>query len=276
MALVSKYGLYRLVLFVWGVGVFGGVILVGSGNAEPYVSASQLPVDGPLELFGLAAGLLVLGAVVVAVLERGSWTTAGRRANLIASGGGIVRKPDLEGTIDGRTVRARTHSRRTGSGGEGGSTKTTYTVVEAELDGPATEGLVFSATGDETLSHGSVNVDLGSDATAVNGVAVVGKPDLAREVLTNRVVDAMQAPRQLETVYVGNVTDLLLDEIPDADGLVTGALTETMRSGVEAGLPGDADTVRMERNGVILDADELEAQTRAMAAVADSFEHATT
>lgn len=65
MSLVSKHGLYRFVMIGWTMVVFAAVILVLSGNAEPYVSASAVPISGPLEVFGVMAGLAVFGGMVI-------------------------------------------------------------------------------------------------------------------------------------------------------------------------------------------------------------------
>lgn len=274
MALVSKYRLYQFAMFGWATVAFAAVVLVLSGNAEPYVSASAIPITGPLEMFGVMAGLAVVGWMVISQLEKGSWNRAGKRANLAPAGWGLVGKPALQGTVDGRPVQARTVKRRTGSSGEGGSSKTTYTVVEAELSAPAADGLVLSPGDGAVLSGRSVNVDLGPETTSVGDIGVVGSDALARDVLTTRVRDALQQPETMETVYAGNAADLLLEAIPDAEGTISGFVTGKMESAIEDRLPGDAGTVRTEQKGVILNATELEAQATAVAAVAESFERA--
>lgn len=275
MSLVTKYRIYRLALFGWGTSVFAALVLVLSGNAEPYVSPSDVPITGPLEMFGVAAGLFVAGGLVIGQLEKGSWKRAGKRANLPPAGWELVGKPALEGTVNGRTVRARTVKRRTGSSGEGGSNKTTYTVVEAELSTTAAEGLVLTPGDGTVLSDGSVNVDVGPELTTIGAFGVVGSDALAREVLTTRVRDALQAPETMEAVYAGEATALLLEAIPDAEGTISGLVTGTMASAIEDRVPGDAGTVRTERKGVVLNASELDAQATAVAAVAESFERAT-
>lgn len=275
MPIISKRGLYRFAMVGWATVVSAAVVLVLSGTAEPYVSASAVPINGPLEMFGVTAGLFVAGGIVISQLEKGSWKRAGKQAKLTPGGWGVFGKPPLEGTIDGRPVRARTVKRRTGSSGEGGSSKSTFTVVEAELSATASDGLILSPGDAAVLSGESVNVDLGPETTTIGEIGVVGSQPLARDVLTTRVSDALQQPETTEAVYAGNATDLLLDAIPDADGLISGAITGTMASGIEKRLPSDAGTVRTEQKGVILNATELEAQATAVAAVAESFECAT-
>lgn len=273
MGLVRKHSLYQLALLLWGTLSFGVSIAVFTGNAEPYVTPADLPIQGPVALFGTGLVSLLAGAFVLGRLKRRSWKRTGRAAGLTPDGG-FLGTPDLEGTVDGRAVRARTITRRTGSGGEGGSNRTTYTIVEADLAEPTEHGLLV-APGDGTdVGTGSVNVDLDQLTTTVDGVAAVADSDaLARDTLTQRVVDALDEPGRLEVVLVGNAADVLTDQLPDGSGL-TGSLFSHAKSKIADEMAGDAGTVSTEDKGLVLNATELEAQVAAVAATADSFERA--
>lgn len=276
MALVSKHGLYQFAMIMYATAVAGAVIVIGSGNAEPYVSASRVPVSGPIEFFGLVVALIIPGALVLALLEKRSWKRAGRNADLAPTGMTLVGKPTLEGTVDGRTVRARTVKRKVGGGGgeSGGSNKTTFTVVEADLDGPADDGLVLAGATDSATPAGITDVDLDANATEVRNVVAIGDDSLARAVLTPRVSDALASSAYIDSVYAGDAESVLMDALPDADGGMGGFVLEKLKAGFADRLPGDASTVSTEGKGVVLKGSELEAQIRAVAAVADSLEHA--
>jgi hypothetical protein len=257
--------------------VIGSVITIRSGNAEPYVSPGELPFDGPVGMFGVAAGLVIAGVLVVNRLQKRSWVRAGRRTNLAPTDGTLVGKPDLEGTVDGRTVRAKTVKRKTGdSGGEQGSSYNTFTVVETDLARPADTGLVLGPAGGSAFDSGAVTVDLSAQMATVGDVAFVGDEDLAREVVTTRVSDALGAAGGVDPVFAGDTDDIVTAAIPEPDGLVAGALADKMQETVENRFPGSPETVSIERPGVVLDPTELEENASAVAAVGDSFDRTTT
>lgn len=271
--MVRKKSLYTVVLFAWALLVFGGTVAVFSGRAAPLVTPEMLPVGGPIGMVVFAGGLLVVGGVVIALLKRRAWRRAGQRANLTPEGGGLLEKPALVGTENGRTVRARTVKRQTGGGGESGSSKSTFTVVEADLDEPAADGLVIGNGGEDIADIGDMPVDL--EADTVGEFAVVGtSEELARETLTTRAQNELHEPSLLESVLVGNASDVLLEAVPDSDGLLTGALTDSIERKLRDEIAGDAGTVRVETEGMLLDGEELDRQLTAVAAVADGFESA--
>lgn len=230
-------------MFAWALVVFGGTVAVFSGRAAPVVTPETLPIGGPIGLFAFAGGLLVAGGVVIALLKRRAWRRAGRRANLEPEGGGLLGNPALVGTANGRTVRARTIKRQTSGGGESGSSTSTFTVVEAETVGEF--AVVSSST------------------------------ELARDTLTARAKNELREPALLESVLVGNASDVLGEAVPDSDGFLTGPLTEGIERKLRDEMAGDAGTVRVETKGTILDSEELARQIAAVAAVADGFESAT-
>lgn len=272
--MVRKQSLYTIVLFAWALLVFGGTVAVFSGQAAPFVTPETLPLGGPVGLFVFAGGLLVVGGVGITLLKRRAWRRAGRRANLRPDGGGVLGTPALVGTANGRPVRVRTIKRETSSGGESGSSKTTFTVVEADFEKPATEGLVISNEGGDIDGMGEMSVSF--ETETVGEFAVVGtSEELARETLTTRARNALREPAFLDSVLVGNASDVLLEAVPDSDGLLVGPLTDGIERKLRDSMAGDAGTVRVETKGLILDHEELDRQITAMTAVADGFEWAT-
>jgi hypothetical protein len=272
MALVSKHGLYQFALIMYATAVAGAVIVIGSGNAEPYVSASRIPVAGPLQFAGLIAALVLPGAIVLYLLEKRSWNRAGRNAGLTPAGMTFVGKPTLEGTVDGRTVRARTVTRKVGGGGEGGPNRTTYTVVEADLDAAVDDSVVLAGASDSATPAGVRDVDFGPNTTEVRNVAAIGDESIARDVVTPAVSDALATPKYIGAVYAGDAESVLLEAFPEGDGGMGGYVLEKLEDEFADRLPGDASTVSTESKGVVLSATEFEAQTRAVAAVADALE----
>lgn len=261
-------------MFAWGVLVFGATVTVFSGRAAPLFTPEMIPMSGPLSLFVFAASLLAVGGTAIWLLKRRAWRRAGRGANLTPDGGGLLGNKTFAGTVAGRAVRAKTITRKTGSSDEGGSSKTTYTVVEADLDEPATEGLVIGTGSDGMGDIGNLPITLETDT--VGQFAVVGtSEELAQDTLTPHAEDALREPARLDLVFAGNAADVLLEPVPDSDGALTGRLTDGIEKKVRNRLAGDAGTVSTQTKGLILDSDELDRQTRAVAAVANEFETAS-
>lgn len=273
--MIRKQTVYHVALFAWLLLSSATVIVTYSGQAEPYVAAAQMP-GGEAHMIGGIVGAWVLGALVVGRLTTREWKAAGRAAGLTPDGGMVWGKPDLTGTVGGRSVRARTIKRNTGGGGEGGSSKSTFTIVEADLDGPTDRGLV--------LGHGSpddsnrTEYESLVDATTIGeDVWVIGAEEaFARDLLDQRSQDALRAVGDSDGLYVGDAAGMLQEVVEEA----TDSSAGTFLAGTLAGkafdkLPGDASTVSTETKGLVLDADALEVQARAVAAVADAFEAAT-
>ncbi|MFB6282602.1 MAG: hypothetical protein ABEK59_01525 [Halobacteria archaeon] len=258
-------------IFVWILLVFGVTVAIYSGKVSHLLTPQMLSIDRPFGLFGFAGGLMVLGALVLVLLKKRAWKRAGRRANLKPKGGGLFSKPDLVGSLNGRKVRARTIKKKTGSDGESSSNKSTFTVVEADLDESPEEGLVIGIGDGEGVSTAQ-DMPVDFDTGSVNGFAVVGSTDIARETLTTRAENALRDPELLDSVLVGNVADVLLEAVPESDGFILGKLTEGIEKAIRDGTLGESGKVRAETKGVILDSDELEEQIQAVSAVADGFE----
>lgn len=272
--MIRKRSLYTFGLFAWALLVFGATVAVFSGRAAPYLTPDMLPIGGPFGLFAFAGGLLIVGASVIGLFKRRAWRKTGRRANLTPEGGGLFGHPTFTGTENGRTVRARTIKRKTSGGGESGTSKTTYTVVEADLEEPATEGLVISTAGGDIDGIDDLQISL--ETESVGEFAAVGTSDtLAGDTLSTRAKETLREPAFLDTVLVGNTSDVLLEAVPDGDGFLAGGVTNAIERKLEDSIAGDAGTVRARTKGLILDDDELDRQLRAVAAVADGFESAT-
>lgn len=260
-----------------------GIVLGYTGNAEPYVSQSDLPGEpayGFVAVFVLALG----GATVAGYLDSRAWRRMGRKAGLPPDGrislfpnpdGGnrqLLGVPHLTGTVQGRSVRARTY---TTGGGRNRSSKT-YTVVEADLETPVQWSAMFGvATGD--WGQGIDGLDAMESNTIDGEFTVWGEipEDLARDLLTPAVRDAL---RTLDDgVSVGDIREAtagaMLDSIPEDSGSVSHKLARGM---LGAAMDGDGDSpstvVVNKQRGLLTDPDELERRVAAVVALAESVE----
>lgn len=265
--MIRKVTLYRLALFAWALLSAGVTIVAYTGNAEPYVSTPPLVV-GEFTPIVVIAGAWIAGRTVVKLLKIRDWRATGRRANLGPAGGGLF--PDLTGTVGGRTVRARTVKRRSTSEG---SSKTIYTIVEADLDGPSEEGvLIGPADGVRTawrsVRYSPEEADVADEKLAAKATS----ESVARAVTTGRSCEALLAMDDLDVVYAGNVAGVVTAGMGDMSEDPTG---EKFVDQVANRFPGDASQVSIESRKLVLDADRLRRQTEAAAAVADALEDAT-
>lgn len=275
--MIRKATVYNLASMAWLVTALGGTLSVYTGATAPYVSPPTLPTNLPILLFvGVIVG--VVGSSTIVHLKTRAWRTAGRRANLTPSGGGIFGYPTLSGTVDGRPVRARTVKRERSSSGEGSNTTTTtYTVVEADLDRIAEVGLFVVPTGGR-VRQGHYKAGLGIDpdrATVKNeDLAAVGGPTaIGQEVISGRARSALRKLDDGGLVVVGDgdsALDAVLPENPDSriQAWLTDQTTE------HTPIPGDPSTVAIDTPEAILDPDRLQRQAEAVAAVAAAFETA--
>jgi len=182
------------------------------GTAEPYLSRATIP--GP-EWVPVAAAVVagVLGWGVVRLLETRSWVSAGRRADLTAGGGGILRKPGLTGTVQGRPVRG--YIRRKSTGGGQGSSKRTFTVVEADLGGDAETGRILVRKDGPELPGPDAGTGEYLSVHSEGGYAGAAKAErLLASVLTARTRGELDEVSDLGLVYVGGVTSLFPDTGP--------------------------------------------------------------
>lgn len=274
MSLVRKQSLYQFVTVAWWIAVAAPVILVASGNAEPYASPSLIPYGGP-GAFGSIAVLGLAGTFVVSRLRIRSWKRMGRRAGLTPAGGGLIGTPALTGTVDGRSVTASTYSVKKSSGGEGGSNSVTYTLVEAELRDPANDGYVLG-TGevsafDEDIPEEARTQPVEDDHYVLGDLSA----DDAESVVSRRVRVAFERADAPNAVVVGNPTGAILGSLPDdLDGFVGSMMVSGIESALEEKESFAPGTVAHDSTGLLLDPEELEARANAVAAVADAHEHA--
>jgi hypothetical protein len=274
MTLLRKQMAYKLSLFGWVLVAFGAALLVASGNAKPYVSLSDVPTGTPFPLFGGALVAVLLGVVVMGRLSRRAWTRTGRAAGLTPSGSGGSGKPELAGTVDGRTARMRTVTRSRGSSSsESGNRSTTYTVVEVDLTDPVADGLMIQIADGATMFGAGVQV--GDAGTDVDGFGVLGAEEpFARAVVTDAVREELRTPSRLDAVIVGDVSDPIMDAFDESTGRFTSMLADQLEAQAEQGIFGDETTVRVQQTGVLLDGAELSRQIDALVAVAESYEAA--
>lgn len=271
---IRKAPLYKAAIFVWAAAAAVGVVAAYGGNAEPFVSASQLP-SGGLYMVGIIVALWILGGFVIHRLRTFHWKAVGRAAGLTPDGIGLVGEPDLTGTVGGRQVRARTRTKTKRTGGEGTSEDIKYTVVEADLAGPADRGLVVGrsdGSGGPAGAAGVQAVDVGDGITAVGADEA-----FAREVLDRRSRDAIRAMGTDEDLNVGDAEGMMqsvLDGAMDDSG-GGGFFANALAGRAFDEMAGDASTVSLEEKGLLLHAGELESRAQVVAAVADAFEDAT-
>lgn len=273
-----KYRLYNalpvIVFLLLGVPIG----LIYTGNAEPYVEASEIPLHPGAALVGLILSVFAT-AIGSSVLVSRSFAKTCRSLGLSKEGGGFFGgTPDFSGEIDGRPVRVDTRTVRSSGGAEGGSTSTTYTRVMAELDRPLADG--FMLIDDEGGSEPRATKDVPDDVQKVpvsDGFAVIGKANesRAREVLTPRVEETLRESGAPDGVIVGDPADTIIDVLPDEmaafGGLLGGSSVEEK---LREKIGGDAPTVSNEFLGLPLNADRLESRLDAMIAVADAVDAA--
>lgn len=257
--MVKKGEIYWLAKILLPLVAFGGVFVVYSGVVVPSPGV-------PSGDTGVLAVALVAAAVVfavTAVLATRPWRAAGSEAGLSADGLGIVGEPTLTGRRRGRDVRVRTTKRKTSASAADRSGEEKFTVVEADLQGPADAGAVVGAGdfdfGDEGRTH----------QHRENGMKAVSDDSAAPEVLlTGDARTALEGIDLDDKVYAGDAAGLLTD----TGG---GGLAAMARGLAKGRVPGDAGTVTHETKGVELDGEAMDRRLEAVVAVAEEFETAT-
>lgn len=270
----------RVVQFVWILAVAAGSIVSYTGNATPYVEPSQLPAGGTADaemyMFGTILVVGFGGAVAIALAAGDQWQKMNDKTDLTLTDSGVTGRGTYVGTINGREVRARTERRKTGSGTEGGSNRTTYTITEADLDSSLNEGILLRRVTDTEdrmdMSDSSTEQVVVDDEFVLTGVE---SEQLGREILTREVRDAVRAVEDLETITIGKASEVIAEELPSlGDSMVGGFLEDKMTQAMTKGIGGSPTTVGIETEGVVSDATVLDSRIAAVAAVADGFESA--
>lgn len=269
--MVRKHSLYQFATVVWFLLAAGGVIAILIGEAEPYIAPTDIP-GGEVGAFGLIVGLVVAGLLVISALERRTWKKAGKAAGLEPESGlHLFGRPRMTGTVRGRPVRVDSY-KVSNSSGEGNSS-TTYTLVEAKLDHPERRGFFFG----RNVGSNHVTEDIPDQVGThqVGGEFVVmgaPSPEVARDLPTPQVRTAFEDGGSADLVIVGDPTDTIMSVVPDTGGGLAGAVTGMVESKFREAEGFEANTVAHTRKGLILDAEQMERQTEAVAAVANAYE----
>lgn len=259
-----------------------GSIVSYTGNATPYVEPSQLPAGGTADagvyMFGTILVVGFGGAALVSLVRGDSWQQMDEETDLTLADSGVTGRGTYTGVIDGRQVRARTKKRKTGKSTEGGSSYTTYTITEADLNSPLEKGIILQRR-TEDANHVNAR-DSSIEQTIINDeflLTGVESEQLAREVLTRDVREALRAIEGFETMTIGAGSEVIADELPSmGDSIVGGFLENKMEQAMAKDIGGSATTVAIETKGVVGDPSVLNTRIAAVAAVADAFERATT
>lgn len=272
---------YFVSLFV----AFGGVVVIASGNARPFVDPTELPVGVPVVILGFAVFLLA-GAAATSKLTGWLWRRAASRAGLRPVETGDGSDQVFGDTRRGHPVRVRTISGRDGDSGF------TLTMVEALLADRQTAGVVVEPDG----ADGVRAVGLGDAPLRGDGLAVASDdPEFASAVRDGLTPATLSAPGRLGQVYAGD-TAPLLRSLSDPDVLDThdlkvrralardgtgegvakikdelGAVGDVLRDEID-GLGTDAATVVHYTAGPVLDGEELDRQVDAVVDVADAID----
>lgn len=267
----------RLVQFGWIAAVAAVLITAYSGNATAYITPSQLPAGGTGDAGGyIFGGILVIGfggAAVIGLLGGSSWKGMQKETDLVLTDSGLLSNGQYVGTVRGRQVRARTEKRRTGQSTEGGSKTTTYSITEADLASPTDLGIIISKNAG---GAGQFDVeDTSVEQTVINGEFVVTGVDsqLARELLTADVQDAIRVLDDGDNLTLGSAAETVMGEMPDmSDSSIGGYFEGKLKNAMARDIGGSATTVAIETKGKLGDATELNGRIAAVAAVADAFE----
>jgi hypothetical protein len=234
------------------------------------------------------AGAMVIGAVQHR-LESADWQEMGQQAGFSAvDDGGIESAPTLTDTVDGRPVAVR-YEQRTRSSGEGGTRQVTFTFGEAELAGPADEGLVVGPAGGRVGVEdgvGSFEFDNVADQPAAEGLVATETDDLVLVGTSSAAVDAvadgvsgraLRAIRDLNIVSAGDASGVIARwaEARNAEFEEAGSSIEYPVDNLAERVPGDAGTVTVEMEASVEDGDELRRFAEGIVAIADAFEAAT-
>jgi hypothetical protein len=274
----------RLLLFRFTEVTFSALLILGSGViyvgvAEPYLSPPAL-VFGEVDVLVLmlaGAGILVVRPS--RFVRRRYWRLTATEAGLGSPTQNTSGTAEYTGTVQGRTIRARTGSTNALTSPSSQSTGT-YTVVEAKLEHTAADGVVVGQRAQNALVT-PYDVATYADCERDGVVAVSNDDDLAESILTDSLRDALSAVDDLHQLYVGNAK-VAADSLPADDRTVVGTPPGITRAVDAAHDPdmtggdwlGGNKWVTHVSDGMILDSDELQRQAEAVATAADIFDSA--
>lgn len=283
-----KGALFNLATLAVFLLAFGPWIAVDLGHAEPSLSMADVP-GGSVGGMVLAMGTFVAGLVVIGYVKQQTqsdqWTAAGRAAWLEPSG--TDSPPELTGTVDGRQVRARIEMRTRTTGTEGTTNQIPYTIVQADLERSADDGLIAGRSGEriEAPDTGSLaldavveNASAASELVAVEkqGLVVVGTSETAVQALA--IGDALRGNEQLNLLAAGNarhiVTTFAEARNAEMEGLGS-FIAEYPTANLLERFPADAGTVTIESQTFTELGDALRGHLDAAVTIADLFVNAT-
>jgi hypothetical protein len=269
---------------------FGGGVFLAAGFSE--VVAPSLVTAGQRVPAG--AAVFVAGMVAFVVFGRlrtRRWFAIGRAAGLTPTDGssasgfdlrvGFGRSifggphPNMVGEVNGRPVTVGTYTVKKSSGGEGGSSSKTYTIVDAELSAPTDVAAVLGVGEDASDLDTGEMLPGGLDAVSVDDRFVaVGNLDesQARRLLGGRAKNALLDIEDPSGLIVGDPTDAITSALPDDMGMAASFVVGKLREKLQEHPAFDDTTVSRNNLGVLLDAGEMERQMAAVAAVADAVE----
>jgi hypothetical protein len=275
----------------WMILLFGAWIYVDAGYAGPGLSFSEVP-GGSTGAFVGAMVITIGGWLVIGNLqsrhEADQWREVGQQAGLQPTGSGSP--PKLTGTIDGRTVTARFEKHQVSGSGEGGSRLVTLTFADAELAGPADEGLVVGTAGERVRAYNGVgNLDFDDlyETASVAELVTAETEDLVLVGTSSAVVEdvvnglsgrALHAIRDLQIVSAGDASGMVAEWAKARNEEMEGvgsSLAEYSVDNLVDLVPGDAGTVTVETKAAIRDGDELRRFAEGVVAIADAFEGAS-
>lgn len=282
-----KGAFYKIATVAWMILVFGAWIYVDAGYAEPFLTSSTVP-GGSTGAFVGALVAFIAGGMVIGTLkhrhEAEDWEEAGRQAGLEPTED--ANRPELTGTVDGRTVTAR-YETRTVAGGEGGSQRVTVTFADVELAGPADEAVVVGTPGETVDVPNGVGTlrfdDLSETASAAGLVAeeteilvLLGTSSaVVEDVADGQSGRALQAIRDLEIVSAGDASGMVAEWAEARNEELEDFIAEFPVENLAECVPGDAATVTVETRAAMRDRDVLRRFTEGVVAIADAFEEAS-
>ncbi len=288
-----KGAFYKLSMVAWLLVVFGAWVAVDLGYTGSWLAFSDVP-GGAMGGFAGAIVALFLGWFVLTHFqqrhETGKWRATGREAGLVPVGdGGSSSERELTGTVDGRTVTVRYNRWKMNRSSEGNGTWVTFTFGEAELAGPADDGVSVGRAG-ESVDAGGGTLDFDDVAETVStgeGLLVAETNDLVLVGTSTAAVEAVDDGLSGEALRA--IRDLSIGSLGDASGVVASWAEARNEELAEGGssiveypvdnlvdrVPGDATTVTVETKTAIQDSDELRRFAEGVVAVADAFEEAT-
>ncbi|WP_267164475.1 hypothetical protein [Halovenus salina] len=271
----------------------GGIIAVILGFASPFITPSMIPVGPPVAIIG-AMLLPVIAGFLGSLITAGRWHKTARSIGFKTNFGrhGIL-KPELTGDVGGRPIRVYSY---TSGGTPEGSSGTTYTHIEAELDRPLEWSAIVGKSDEEmtdlaqsggTIPDIAPNEESLANLPEMGGTRTVSVEDgiAVWGDLPEERAETLLTPRLKQVITVDNPGVA----IGDAAGMMIDALTARLeksdshsatfaRKALEAAEDDRTQTpkatVACDQRGLVLDATSLESHVELVVAAAEAAEQA--